>query len=108
MPRLVFPLAVTRSLSRICRWRALLMATLTVLLALLLFQFPSPGKPGLDPSWEMVLVYAHRHALQFGRWSQLVSSFPRSCSKGSPKSYWSLLAALPLDLSFCGWSPARP
>jgi hypothetical protein len=67
MPRLVFPLAVTRSISRTCGWRALLLAALAVLLALLLFQFPSPGKPGLDPSWEMVLVYAHRHALQFGR-----------------------------------------
>src|SRR5207244_11236768 len=67
MPRLVFPLAVTRSISRICRWRALLLAALAVLLALLLFQFPSPAKAGLDPSWGMVLVYAHRHGLQFGR-----------------------------------------
>ena len=67
MPRLVFPLAVTRSISRICRWRALLLAALAILLALLLFQFPSPAKAGLDPSWGMVLVYAHRHGLQFGR-----------------------------------------
>ena len=67
MPMLVFPLAVTRSISRICRWRALLMATLTVVLALLLFQFPLPAKPGLDHSWNMVLVYAHRQGLQFGR-----------------------------------------
>jgi hypothetical protein len=43
------------------------MATLAVLLALLLFQFPLPARPGLDPSWGMVLVYAHRQGLQFGR-----------------------------------------
>ena len=67
MPRLVFPLTVTRSVLRICSWRALLMATLTVLLAMLLFQFPLPAKPGVDPSWSMVLVYAHRHGLKFGR-----------------------------------------
>jgi hypothetical protein len=67
MPRLVFPLAVTRSVSRICRWRAVLLAALAILLALLLFQFPLPAKPGVDPSWGMVLVYAHRHGLQFGR-----------------------------------------
>src|SRR5437879_11326347 len=66
MPRLVFPLTVTRSISRICRWRALLLAPLAILLALLLFQFPLPAKPGVDPSWGMVLVYAHRHGLQFG------------------------------------------
>src|SRR5207248_5218672 len=67
MPRLVFPLTMTRSVSRICSWRALFMATLTVLLAMLLFQFPLPAKPGVDPSWSMVLVYAHRHGLQFVR-----------------------------------------
>ena len=67
MPRLVFPLAVTQSVSRICSWRALLLAPLAILLALLLFQFPLPAKPGVDPSWGMVLVYAHRHGLQFGR-----------------------------------------
>src|SRR3989442_12821114 len=66
MPRLVFLLTVTRSVLRICGWRALLMAAITVLLALLPFQFPLPGEPGLDPSWGMVLVYAHRHGLQFG------------------------------------------
>ena len=66
MPRLVFPLTVTRSISRICKWRALLLAALAVLLALLLFQFPLPAKPGVDSSWGMVLVYAHRHGLQFG------------------------------------------
>src|SRR5437868_9046206 len=66
MPRLVFPLTMTRSVSRSCRWRAFLMAILAVPLALMLFQFPLPAKPGLDPSWGMVLVYAHRHGLQFG------------------------------------------
>lgn len=64
--RLAFPLAVTPSVSRICSWRALLLACLAILLALLLFQSPLPGKPGADPSWSMVLVYAHRHGLQFG------------------------------------------
>src|SRR5438132_9212029 len=67
MPRLVLPLAVTRSIPRICGWRTFLLAALTILLALLLIQFPSPAKPGVDPSWGMVLVYAHRHGLQFGR-----------------------------------------
>src|SRR5438105_11802913 len=67
MPRLVSPLAVTQSVSRICSLRALLLAPLAILLALLLFQFPLPAKPGVDPSWSMVLVYAHRHGLQFGR-----------------------------------------
>ena len=67
MPRLSFSLAVTQSVSRICSWRALLLAALAILLALLLFQSPLPGKVGADPSWCMVLVYAHRHGLQFGR-----------------------------------------
>jgi hypothetical protein len=67
MPRLPFSLAVGRFVSRICNWRVLLLAGLAILLALLLFQSPLPGKAGADPSWCMVLVYAHRHGLQFGR-----------------------------------------
>jgi hypothetical protein len=83
------------------------MAGLAVVLALLLFQFPLPAKPGLDSSWNMVLVYAHRHGLQFGRdiaftygpYGFLVSTF---CYDGVPlvKILWESAGKFALAATF--------
>jgi hypothetical protein len=65
MPTAIFGSGIARHILQRLRWRHLLLVNLTVILALILFHFALPPKPGLDPSWNMVLVYAHRHHLQF-------------------------------------------
>jgi len=47
--------------------RRILIVVLTLILALLLVQFPTPPARGLDPSWSMSLLYFHQRGLEFGR-----------------------------------------
>jgi hypothetical protein len=46
--------------------RRILIVVLTLILALLLVQFPTPPARGLDPSWSMSLLYFHQRGLEFG------------------------------------------
>ncbi|MEZ0216543.1 MAG: hypothetical protein ACAH89_05385 [Rariglobus sp.] len=52
---------------RPARIECLLLAAMLVLLWLNTLGFPLPTGPGLDPSWQSTLVYAHREDLQMGR-----------------------------------------
>ena len=47
--------------------RRILLVVLTLILSLLLVQFPTSPVSGLDSSWSMSLLYFHQQGLEFGR-----------------------------------------
>jgi multisubunit Na+/H+ antiporter MnhC subunit len=99
-------------------WKFVLALSVTLVLTVVLVEFPAPAAPGVDPSKELVLVQAHQANLQFGSeiicpngpWGFLISKFYfHGISR--LKILWETVGKLGLAITFVllGWrlSPLR-
>lgn len=80
---------------------------MTVALWLTLIEFPLPPEPGLDPSWQLALVHAHRAGLQFGpevsfTYGPLGFLVMRFSYDGTPPArlLWEVAGKLALSITF--------
>jgi hypothetical protein len=99
-------------------WRPLCLVVVTLALWLAFVEVPLAPEPGLDPSWQLVLVHAHRADLQFGpevafTYGPLGFLTSRFSYDGIPpaRSVWEVAGKLALAATFVvfgrGLSPGR-